>query len=222
MSSPLARGLSGCYLALIGTWLAPEVTLAETPAPSKEPPASRTVVIPADSYTVVAYSPDGCLLATARSAPKLYELISGGKLGAATEEAWGCRHLAFSPDGRRLVSAHEAGLINKPILQIFLWEITPSKQIRRVAELLSCYHESGEHFTGIRHAAFSPDGRMVVAGTPSGMVHVWESNTGKERLRFRAGVAATFSADGRTLFGLSHDGVLRHFDAVNGSLGPRA
>jgi hypothetical protein len=48
------------------------------------------------------------------------------------------------------------------------------------------------------------------------MVYLWECGTAKERLRFRGGVAAAFGVDGRTLLALSHDGLIRRFDAASG------
>src|SRR5262245_22221433 len=59
--------------------------------------------LPATPVNVLAFSADGKLLAIAGSDLRLFELSTGRELGRA---AWTshcrCRHLAFSPDGRRL------------------------------------------------------------------------------------------------------------------------
>src|SRR5438046_3095101 len=79
--------------------------------------------IPVDSVTALAFSPDGTLVATFSSIPRLYDLATGRELARGPRlpgPSTYCRHLAFSADGRRLVSAHQGGLIGQPDLYVFL------------------------------------------------------------------------------------------------------
>src|SRR5262249_33729499 len=47
-----------------------------------------------------------------------------------------------------------------------------------------------------------------------GTMQIWDVETGQERRRFYGGVAAAFSADGRELITVTHDGGIHRFDAV--------
>jgi WD40 repeat protein len=198
--------------------LAEPATADDTPAQSdkkaKPNPVSR---IPATPYHVLAFSPNGKLLATAEDEVRLYDLAAGRELARVHWDSDSrCRHLAFSPDGRQLVSAHEGSLIGQPDLYVYLWEVGPDNKLRRVAQLLARHREERDYFTGVYHASFSPDSRTVVAGSPGEMIYLWDCRTTKERLRLRGGVAAAFAADGRTLLVVSHDGLIRRFDAASG------
>jgi WD40 repeat protein len=166
---------------------------------------------------VLALSPDGRLLATAKEDLCLYDVATGRQLARVGWDSQSrCRDLAFSSDGRQLLSVQQGFLLGKPDLYVYLWEVSPGKELHRAAELLARKRESADYFTGVYHAAFSPDGRFVVAGCPDEMLYLWECSTAKVRLRFRGGVAAAFTPDGRTLLAVSHDGLVRRFDAATG------
>ncbi len=49
-------------------------------------------------------------------------------------------------------------------------------------------------FPEINTAAFSPDGRQVVAADERGYVRVWDTETGRQRLRIRADERDALSA----------------------------
>jgi outer membrane protein assembly factor BamB len=177
--------------------------------------------IHATPYHALAFSPDGKLLATAEDDLRLYDLGTGRQLARA---AWTtdstCRHLTFSPDGRRMVSAHEGRLIGKPDFYVYLWEVSPENKLRRIAELLAREREATDYFTEVYHASFSPDSRTVVAGCADETIYLWDCATAKERLRVRGGVAAAFTGDGRTLLAVSHDGLIRRLDPASGKALP--
>jgi WD40 repeat protein len=71
--------------------------------------------------------------------------------------------------------------------------------------------------------AFSPDGRLVVAGSEDGFATIWDSNGGREVRRLPeqhedTAISATFSGDGRWLATGSWAGVLRIWDVRTGQL----
>lgn len=199
--------------------------IVRQPAPDKPKPQRR---IPTTPCTAIAFSADGTLLATGEVAFHLYDVATGKKLSTGQRDgavAGRCEYLSFSPDGRWLVSVHSSGMSYEPYLYVYLWQITPKKQLVRPTELLAKNHEPEDRPTDVFHAGFSPDSRTVVAGCPDGTIYLWECATRKERLRFQGGVAAAFTPDSKTLVVLSYDGAIRRHDAWTGRLvskpGPR-
>jgi len=114
------------------------------------------------------------------------------------------RSAAFSPDGKRIVSASGDGTVQ-------IWDV-----------------ESGENIltlpTGSINdtAAFSPDGRLVASGSWERSVCLWDADTG--RLVRRLPVVAfpvrcvRFSPDGRTLAAVGEKGSLFIWDTVTWKL----
>jgi WD40 repeat protein/serine/threonine protein kinase len=68
--------------------------------------------------------------------------------------------LAFSPDGRRLVSAAHDGTVK-------LWEPETGR------EILSLLHGPNDRVNGV---SFSPDGRQIVSVGESGAIKVWDAS----------------------------------------------
>ncbi len=98
--------------------------------------------------------------------------------------------LAFTPDGRRLVSAAFDPPSRFPIR---LWEVASGSEVWR--------HVETEYATVA--LAVSPDGGVIAAGGTDGLIRLWDLATRKE-LRKLAGhqgpvLAVAFSADGRRL-----------------------
>ncbi len=140
----------------------------------------------------VEFSPDGRLLATAGDDDKIYVWdVSDGTLLYVLAgdydrgEIW---ELVFSSDGQTLISLGEHG--------IFLWNVGTGE---RIGEML-------EHNLGSAFAVLSPDGGLVSAVYDTGMVRVWDTNTGmliweKEHLeKDKSGAEIKFSPDGKQLF----------------------
>src|SRR5262249_49804155 len=149
---------------------------------------------PASREVVLAFSPDGALLASAG------ETLTDGQItlhDSATGEprrtlsldiplSWGRRTLAFSPDGRTLalgwVGARGRG-----------WDVASGKELPGLVG-------ASDYTTAI---AFSPDGKTLAAGLDEwddDNARVWDVSSGAVKASFAAPVAGlAFSPDGRLL-----------------------
>jgi RNA polymerase sigma factor (sigma-70 family) len=154
-----------------------------------------------------AFSPDGRLFAAGGEDHILYlwDVAADKEIhrlqGLPQSGAW----IAFSPDGKTLVSAAFPWKLKgggkggvggeEPIpAMLYLWDLATGKEVRRFAA------EPG----GFNFVAFSPDGKSLITTGLEGTVCLWDPATGKERRRFAADKQAAFHAwalspDGKTL-----------------------
>jgi len=111
--------------------------------------------------------------------------------------------VAFSPDGRRVVS----GSRDKSAR---IWDASSGQQLLML---------SG-HTGGLNDAQFSPDGREVVTAAADRTARLWDAASGKE-LRVLSGhtdylASATFSPDGLRIVTAGGDRTARVWDAASG------
>lgn len=138
---------------------------------------------------------------------KLWDVATGKELATLRGHARGAGGLAFSPDGRLLVSVGTAVSDAPP--EVKLWDVT------RAAELATF----PAHGNGFASLAFSPDGRVLALGEfaaydrqvgsfKEAAIRLWDVTLRKERavLRgFPCSVAAlAFAPDGKTLASANH------------------
>jgi WD40 repeat protein len=157
------------------------------------------------SVKPVVFSPDGKILATASndSAIKLWDVASAKEI--RTFKHILVEDLAFTPDGRILVSVNSG-----EDAEAKLWEVASGKELR------SFKMEGG----GFNSVAFSPDGQLLVCGggmrTNSlagmdGVIKVWDLASGKEVRTLKGPTdsvikSVAFSADGKILGSGSSNG----------------
>jgi WD40 repeat protein/serine/threonine protein kinase len=156
--------------------------------------------------------------------------------------------LAFSPDGRHLVSAgHADGTIK-------IWDVGSGQLVRSSGQLegVICvaYSPDGRrvasgggsdntvrlweaasgalirtlrgHSAPVPSVAFSPDGGCLASSSSDETIKVWDAETGREVRTLRGhsrGInRLAFSPDGKRLASASHDGTVRLWDAASGTL----
>ena len=176
------------------------------------------------------------ILATLSHCPKLTQVLFHDGLVS---------HAAFSPDGRRVVTAGgdrtarvwdaAAGQPATPPMRHDGWVnyagfspdgrrvVTASgDRTARVWDAATGQPAAPpmRHESSVWHAAFSPDGRRVVTASDDGTARVWDAATGQPAtppMRHGGRVDhAAFSPDGRRVVTASVDGTARVWDAATG------
>ena len=159
----------------------------------------------------VAFSPDARRIVTASNdrTARIWDVASGVQLTVlsghgeglpAADEGGNVRSVAFSPDGRRIVTASNDRSAR-------IWDAASGKQLAVL---------SG-HDHAVRTAAFSPDGRRIVTASADQTARIWDADTAMplEVLSGHTDMvwSAAFSPDGRRIVTASMDHTARIWDA---------
>lgn len=167
----------------------------------------------------VVFSPDGQTLASSSDAVYLWDVGTGERLQTLKRKDYffGGHGLAFSPDGKIIVSTFEndSGAFSRPPWDspwdgVHLWDVTTGVLLRSFP------------MGGSECLIFNPDGRIMVTGNAWGEVFLWDITTGTElhKVTGHKGGSVTglaFSPDGHTLASSGTDGTVLLWD-VNTAL----
>jgi RNA polymerase sigma factor (sigma-70 family) len=154
----------------------------------------------------VVFTPDGKTLATAGGSDvRFWDVAMGRERGRTQDKHNFDPHLAFSADGKLLVTAERHSNT------FHVWDVTTG---RRKAEPVG--HSNRPHGT-----AFTPDGRRVATGGGlDGTIHIWDLESGESLTRIRRPGQwvrdIAFSLDGRSLFSTWTDDELWISGTVSG------
>jgi WD40 repeat protein len=169
----------------------------------------RAVEFSPDGQALVSVDRDGTLI--------LWNALTGEIKRSIKSDREIFRDVAFSPDGQTVISGsqiREGPDQPSKMGVVTLWD-AQTGEIRRKfnsGPSLGMLPKSG----GVLSVAYSPDGKILAAGTQNATIKIWDAQTGKE-LRVLGGQddpveSIAFSPDGLTLASGSRNGALILWD----------
>jgi WD40 repeat protein/serine/threonine protein kinase len=167
-----------------------------------------------ESVAHAAFSPDGRHVVTASGnirnlaerkpgEARVWDAATGQPMTLPLQHRGPVHHAAFSPDGRRVLTASFDETAR-------VWDAASGQPVSPPLE----------HRGPVLHAAFSPNGRRVLTASEDATAQLWDAVTGERvssPVRHQGVVKhAAFSPDGRRIVTASFDGTARVWDAATG------
>lgn len=165
----------------------------------------------------IAFSPDGALAASGGwvylifggeekvddNVVRIWDTATGGQIRTLAGHTGLVFSVAFSPDGRYILSGSRDGTLK-------LWDANDGREIRT--------------YTGISawasQAIFSPDARYIAAGSGSGEAYIFEISSGRMVHKFKVVndwvLSVAFSTDGRYFATGDAEGAIILWDVLSG------
>lgn len=168
-----------------------------------DPATAGSFAVPAIRSAIqsIAFHPQrSTVLAAATSrAVQIIDVGAGEVAAELSHGAW-VRTVAWSPDGTRLASGDQAGMV-------CIWDPSRGAEMSRVKA----------HGQGVRSVAWSPDGTRLATVGDDGTLRIADASSGTEIARGRCDHTlfdAAWSPDGRRLATGGRDGTVRLWDPV--------
>nr|XP_036586261.1 uncharacterized protein CTRU02_03646 [Colletotrichum truncatum]KAF6796668.1 hypothetical protein CTRU02_03646 [Colletotrichum truncatum] len=158
-----------------------------------------------NSVCSVAFSPNGCQLASAShdETIKLWDVATGQCQKTLEGHGNYATSVAFPPDGRQLASAYNDKTIK-------LYDVATGQ----------CQQTLEGHGDSISSVVFSPDGRQLASASHDGTIKLWDIATGQCQQTLEGhgdGInSVVFSPDGQQLASASHDETIKIWDIATG------
>jgi WD40 repeat protein len=150
-----------------------------------------------DRIEQVVFSPDGKQMVLLGSPTSIRD-VATGKVFHELPTSWSTFRIAYSPDGKRLVTAMRNGIVQ-------IWDTGSGRRLGQCA---------GPPSTTVASFAFLPGDKVLAAGYSHDTLRLWDVPSGREHTRSIGHLAAVkalaFSPGGKTLVSAGNDGVRFH------------
>ncbi|MHC4560307.1 MAG: protein kinase domain-containing protein, partial [Planctomycetota bacterium] len=169
--------------------------------------AKRTEVMTIDAWGYASISPDGNRIVTANCSEKVikvWDATSGKEILTLCGHGRRVRTVAFSGDGKRIVSSAQDNIIK-------VWDAETG------AELLTLRG----HLYPCGSVTFSPDGNRIISGGWDEVIKVWDARVNHEVMTLgphgSGAYSVAFSPDAKQLASTSRDGTVKVWDVSSGA-----